>query len=154
MNTRLLSLPHFRQSAAGYCLSACVRMVLAHLGLERSENDISQVLGAQPFGTPSFAVRRLDAWGLDVVYREWTIPQLLSVLDAGRPIILFVRTGFLEHWQQDVAHTIVVVGAEEKHRFWLHDPVLPGGPVVASWNGVLAGWAEFGYRGALISRDV
>lgn len=147
----MLSLPHFRQSAAGYCLSACVRMVLAHLGLERSEDDISRILGAQPFGTPSFAVRRLVAWGLDVVYRGWTIPQLLKVLDAERPIILFVRTGFLDHWQEDVAHAIVVVGAEEGQRFWLHDPTLSTGPVVASWNGVLAAWAEFGYRGATIS---
>jgi hypothetical protein len=129
-------------------------MVVAHLGLERSENDVSQALGAQPFGTPSFAVRRLDVWGLHVVYREWTIPQLLSVLDAERPIILFVRTGFLDHWQQDVAHAIVLVGAEERQQFWLHDPALSSGPVVASWNGVLAAWAEFGYRGALISRDV
>lgn len=135
-------------------MSACVRMVLAYLGLERSENDVSQILGAQPFGTPSFAVRRLEAWGLDVVYREWTIPQVLSALDAERPIILFVRTGFLDHWQQDVAHAIAVVGAEERQQFWLHDPALSSGPTVASWNGVLAAWAEFGYRGAIVSRNV
>lgn len=126
-------------------------MVLAHLGLERSENDVSHVLGAQPFGTPSFAVRRLGAWGLDVVYREWTIPQLLSVLEAEQPIILFVRTGFLDYWQQDVAHAVVIVGVEEKQRFWLYDPALSAGPVKASWNGLLAAWAEFGYRGAIIS---
>jgi ABC-type bacteriocin/lantibiotic exporter with double-glycine peptidase domain len=147
----VLSLPHFRQSAAGYCLSACVRMVLAHLGLERSEDDISHILDAQPFGTPSFAIRRLVAWGLDVVYREWTISQLLKVLDTEQPIILFVRTGFLDHWQEDVAHAIVVVGAEEGQRFWLHDPALSAGPVVTSWNGVLAAWAEFSYRGVTLS---
>lgn len=78
----VLSLPHFRQSAEGYCLPACARMVLAYLGLERSEGDVSQVLGAQAFGTPSFAVRRLTAWGLQVIYREWSIPQLLNVLGA------------------------------------------------------------------------
>lgn len=152
--TRMLSLPHCQQSAAGYCLSACVRMVLARLGLERSEGDVSRVLGAQPFGTPSFAVRRLGAWGLEVVYREWTVPQLLRVLEAEDPIILFARTGFLDYWQQDVAHAVVVVGVEERQRFWLHDPALPSGPVVASWKGLLAAWAEFGYRGAIISRNV
>lgn len=151
--TRVLSLPHFQQSAAGYCLLACVRMVLAYLGLDRSETDVSRVLGAQPFGIPSFAVRRLGIWGLEVDYREWTIPQLLSVLESGQPIILFVRTGFLDHWQRDVAHAIVIVGVKERQRFWLHDPILSTGPVVASWNGVLAAWAEFGYRGAVIRRN-
>jgi hypothetical protein len=89
--------------------------------------------------------------GLDVVYCEWTIPQLLSVLEAEQPIILFVRTGFLDYWQQDVAHAVVIVGVEEKQRFWLYDPALSAGPVQVSWNGLLAAWAEFGYRVAIIS---
>ncbi len=149
----VLSLPHFQQSAEGSCLTACVQMVLARLGLERSESEISRLLGAQPFGAPSFAVRRLDAWGLCVVYREWSVPQLLSVLEARQPVIIFVRTGFLDHWQRDVAHAVVIVGAEEGQRFWLHDPALSTGPTAVSWNGVLAAWAEFGYRGASISRE-
>jgi len=33
----ILALPHIQQSAEGYCLLACVRMVLAHLGLKHSE---------------------------------------------------------------------------------------------------------------------
>jgi len=147
----VLLLPHFQQSAVGYCLPACVRMVLAYLGLERSEAKVSRTLGAQEFGTPSFAVQRLAAPGLQVIYREWSISQLLVALDAGQPVILFVRTGFLDHWQEDVAHAVVVVGAEEKRQFWLHDPVLPTGPLSVSWNGLLAAWAEFGYRGTTIS---
>jgi hypothetical protein len=93
----------------------------------------------------------LTALGLEVVYREWSIPQLLAVLAAGQPIILFVRTGFLDYWQEDVAHAVVVVGAEENQRFWLHDPALTTGPLSVSWNGLLAAWAEFEYRGAVIS---
>lgn len=49
---------------------------------------------------------------------------------------------------------MVVVGAEEGQQFWLHDPALSAGPVSVSWNGLLAAWAEFGYRGALISHAV
>ncbi len=149
--SNVLSLPHFRQSAEGYCLPTCVRMVLAYLGLERSEVEVSQVLGAQAFGTPSFAVRRLTTLGLQVTYREWSIPQLLTTLDTGQPVILFVRTGFLDHWRKDVAHAVVVVDARKHQQFWLHDPALSTGPVAVSWNGVLAAWAEFGYRGASIS---
>jgi len=53
----ILSVPHFPQSAEGYCLSACARMVLAYLGIERSEAEVSQVLGAQEYGTPTFAIQ-------------------------------------------------------------------------------------------------
>lgn len=147
----IIALPHFQQSVEGYCLPACVRMVLGYWGLQRSEAAISRVLGARSFGTPSFAVERLTQWGAQVIYREWSIPQLLDALETSQPIILFLRTALLDHWQQDVAHAVVLVGAEVSQRFWLHDPALPSGPVVVSWNGMLAAWAEFGYRGAAIS---
>ena len=88
-----------------------------------------------------------------MVYGVWSIPQLLSALDAGQPVILFVRTGFLDYWQEDVAHAIVVVGVTEGQQFWLHDPALPTGPLIVSWDGLLAAWAEFSYRGAALSRS-
>ena len=77
----------------------------------------------------------------------------IVVLGAGQPAILFVRTGFLGYWHKDVAHAIVVVGAEEDQQFWLHDPALPTGPVDVSWDELLAAWAEFGYRGAAIGHS-
>jgi len=86
-------------------------MALAHLGLERAEAEVGRLLGAQEYGTPSFAVRRLAALGLQVDYREWSAPHLLEALPAGHPVIVFVRTAFLEHWTHDVAHAVVVVGA-------------------------------------------
>ena len=48
----LISLPHYQQSAEGYCLPACARMVLAYLGLELTEAEVSRTLGAQEYGTP------------------------------------------------------------------------------------------------------
>ena len=94
-----LQIPHFQQSVEGYCLPACVRMVLAYWGLPRSEAAVRRVLGTRTFGTPSFAVQRLSQWDVQVRYCEWSIAQLLDALDAQHPVILFVRTGFLDHWQ-------------------------------------------------------
>ncbi len=148
----LISLPHYQQSAEGYCLSACARMMLAHLGVEMAEVQVSQVLGAQEFGTPGFAVQRLAALNVKVTYREWSISQLLEALRAKMPVLVFVRTAFLDHWTQDVAHAIVIVGAEENQQFWVHDPAWPTGPLAVSWDGLLAAWAEFSYRGAAIAK--
>jgi len=148
----LISLPHYQQSAEGYCLSACARMMLAYLGVEMTEVEVSRVLGAQGFGAPSFAVQRLAALNLKVTYREWSISQLLEALEAKIPVLVFVRTAFLDHWTQDVAHAIVIVGAVENRQFWIHDPVWPTGPLAVSWDGLLAAWAEFSYRGAAIAK--
>ncbi len=147
-----IALTHFQQSAEGYCLPACVRMVLDLVGLKHSEREIGAILGSQDFGTPSFAVLRLTTLGLALDYREWSVSQLLALLQSNIPLIVFVRTAFLEYWKLDVAHALVVVGAVENHHWLVHDPAFPTGPTTVSWDGLLAAWAEFSYRGAAITR--
>ena len=147
-----IQLSHFQQSAPGYCLPACARMILAQLGLELSEGEISRRLSTQEYGTPGSALQRLSALNVRVTYREWSVAQLLDALQVGQPVIALVRTSFLDHWTQDVAHAVVVVGAVEDDLFWIHDPALPVGPLTVSWNGLLAAWTEFNYRGAAITR--
>jgi ABC-type bacteriocin/lantibiotic exporter with double-glycine peptidase domain len=147
-----LTLAHSQQSQPGYCLSACARMVVAQLGRDLSESEIAQVLGAHDYGTPSYAIRQLSSIGFQVEYREWSIQQTLDLLQSGTPLIIFVRTAFLEYWSKDVAHAIVLVQAEEHQSFSVHDPALSKGPLTVSWDGVLAAWAEFGYRGAAITK--
>ena len=50
-----LSLTHFRQEdESGGCLPACVQMVLAHLGVFRSQIDLARLMGTQRgVGTPA-----------------------------------------------------------------------------------------------------
>ena len=147
-----LPVPHFSQSAEGYCLSACARMVLSYLGLEQTEAQISQVLGTKEYGAPSFAIQRLTGPELQVIYREWSVSELLATLAARQPLIVFVRTGFLDYYQEDFAHALVVIGAVQDQRFWVHDPAQSTGPTAVSWHGLLAAWSEFNYRGAVLLR--
>lgn len=149
--TNILPVPHFQQSDDGYCLPACVRMALAYLGIEKAEPEISKLLGTQEFGTPSFAVLRLVKTGIQVTYRSWSTSELLASLSAGNPMIVFVRTGFLDYWQEDAAHALVVVGGTDDKNFWVQDPARPEGPISVSWNGLMAAWAEFDYRGAVLT---
>ena len=127
-------------------------MVLTYLGVDYSEAEISQILRTQGWGTPSYAIQRLDSSDIQVVYREWSISELLSALDAERPIIVFVRTGFIDYYQADFAHAVVVVAGNRDQQFWIQDPYQPTGPKTVSWDGLLAAWAEFGYRGAILLR--
>jgi hypothetical protein len=127
-------------------------MVLAGQDAHYSEKQIIHLLNSQPYGTPSFAVKRLNEAGFTVNYREWSIGDLFTALTTHLPLVIFVRTGFLEYWQEDVAHALVVVGGEYEQHFWVHDPMLPEGPKIVSWDGLLAAWGEFNFVGATITR--
>lgn len=68
-------------------------------------------------------------------------------------MIVFVRTGFLEHWATDVAHAIVVVGiaGDQVH---IHDPAIAEAPLAISVTGFEAAWTEMDYGYALITPGV
>ena len=146
----ILPVPHFQQSDEGYCLPACARMVLAYLGIQLTEAEISQVLGTQVWGTPSPAIRLLASLSLNVVYQAWSSAELDANIKANQPMIIFVRTGFMDYYQEDFAHAVVVVGLEQDQQFWVQDPQQPTGPNSLSWNGLLAAWSEFDYFGAVL----
>lgn len=150
MTTTILPVPFFQQSTTGYCLPACARMVLAYLEVEHTELEISKVLGTRKMGTPSFAIERLTAWGYQVEYRSWSPEELLPVLTQGQPMIVFVQTGFLDYWDENFAHAIVVVGATDNEQFWVHDPAQQQGPLKVSLNGLFAAWGEFDYKAAIL----
>ncbi len=153
MREALISLPHFAQSDSGYCLPTCARMVLASMGLAYSEAKLSHVLGTtEEVGTPSFAVTKLAQLSQNVDYRVWSIAQLATTLANNDPVIAFVKTQFLDHWEVATAHAVVIVGIEIEQRFWIHDPILPTGPTAVSWDGMLAAWFEFAHRGATLQR--
>jgi ABC-type bacteriocin/lantibiotic exporter with double-glycine peptidase domain len=152
MSEVVIHLPHYQQSAPGYCLPACASMVLAGIGKSYSESKLSQVLATDEAGTPSFAITKLSKLSLDVDYRIWSVAQLAVTLTDHHLVIAFVQAGFLDHWEVDAAHAVVIVGIEIDRCFWLHDPVLAVGPTAVSWDGMLAAWFEFAYRGATLQR--
>lgn len=149
---RILPLLHYQQSQSGRCLPACARMVLAYIGLQFSEDELSRVLGTTDFGTPAFAITQLAKLKVRVDYRVWSVAQLSLTLENDRPVIAFVQTQFLDYWQSDAQHAVVLVGVEPHQRIWVHDPDLPDGPTPVSWDGFLAAWFEFDQRGATIQR--
>ena len=148
----VLPVPHFQQSSEGFCLPAYARMILGYLGLEQDEASVGQILGAKKYGTPSSAIERLNDSDIEAVYQEWSAAELSSMLEAGHPVIVFVRTIFLDYCQEDFAHALVVVGVTTNQRFWVQDTAQPAGPIDVSWDGLLAAWSEFDYHGAILRR--
>ena len=84
--TDLIALPHYPQSAQGFCLAACARMVLAYWGEAASEKDVVELLGIGTWGVPASAIRSLSQWGWDVSYGHGAWVDLTQWLQEGTPI--------------------------------------------------------------------
>ncbi len=110
----LLPVPHFEQSDDGYCLPACVRMVLAYQGQQLSEQELVESLGTQPFGTPISRVTELQNNQRLVEFRSFSEAELKHYLSRGLPLIARVWTGMLTYWPEETFHVVVVIGYDNR----------------------------------------
>jgi ABC-type bacteriocin/lantibiotic exporter with double-glycine peptidase domain len=149
----VISLPHYLPSAESSCLAACVRMVLAYWGETTSEEDVAGLLGICSWGVPASAIRRLSQWGWDVDYGRGARVGLTQWLQEGIPVIAFVRTDFLEHWETDVGHAIVVAGMADE-QVHVYDPVMEDAPMSISVISFDAAWTEMDYGYAVITPNL
>ncbi|MBN1887197.1 MAG: C39 family peptidase [Thermoflexales bacterium] len=148
-----LSAPHFQQQADGFCLPACAQMVLAHLGIVASQDDLARQMGLRShIGIPYSRIMRLQSPRLQVYYSvRGEMETLRSVLARGLPVILFVQAGELPHWRGQLSqHAIVVVGMGDREARVL-DPAAPTSPVSVPLDDLMLAWDEMDNAYAVIS---
>ena len=146
----LLPVPHFEQSRDGTCLPACVQMVLAYLGDERTETDLATLLDSKEYGTPIRHAERLRQDGYDVQLCQLTRTDLETYLNDGLPVIVRVWTAMLDYWTVTTSHVAVIVGCDELSVF-LNDSAFPTSPHRVVWDAFLAAWAEYDETAIIIS---
>jgi ABC-type bacteriocin/lantibiotic exporter with double-glycine peptidase domain len=151
MPTVLLPVPHCKQEGPHNCLPACARMVLRYLGQEVSEAELAAQLGTTELGTPGNRLLRLSSSTLHVDFGPLTLSLVYNKLNAGTPIITLARTLFLDYWQADLAHAVVVVGYDDEYLL-LNDPEFEDAPQRATPDGFLAAWGEFDHLAGIISK--
>ncbi len=144
-----LNVPHFKQEFNYSCVAACVRMVLAHYGRNESEDNLRQLLGTIPYyGTRANSVRRVALWGFDVSDAS-SLSELQAALADGVPPIIFLRTGALDYWNVNDAHTVVLVGVDGT-TVYLNDPFFDAFPQQTSLASFQQAWAATGQLAAII----
>jgi ABC-type bacteriocin/lantibiotic exporter with double-glycine peptidase domain len=117
----LLSVPHQRQQNDGDCLAACAAMLVTYLGRSLDYARLRQLLNVQPFGAPAGNIRRLAQLNLNVTYSQTDLNGLKAMVQQGRPVIVFVKTGELLHWAYSTDHALVVVGYDDDY-LYVNDP--------------------------------
>ena len=124
-------------------------MVLAYLGDERAEESIAQLLEAEWYGVPASRITRLSAWGYHVTYEQSTLEQLHQRITQQVPVIIFLRTGMLPGWTEDVPHAVVLVSLAADLAY-IHDPMSDTGPTPVDLNAFLLAWSDMDYYCATI----
>lgn len=83
-----------------------------------SEAELRRILKTKPTGTHLFNLlflRDEKRWNLDVEINAGA-PEALyeNILSYKIPIIVFVNTEFLPHWDEEAYHVVLVVGYDDE----------------------------------------
>ena len=148
-----LPLPHKPQQGDGYCLPACVQMVLANLGITRTQEALAKILGLNPpFGTRHSNIKKLASARLKVTYAAGDLTDIRRWLEQETPVIVFVQAGDLPHWARyQFQHAVVVVGIEGQ-TIYLLDPALDSGPTAVDEAAFMLAWSWLDYTYATLTR--
>lgn len=149
MPPHLLQVPHRQQQADGDCLAACAAMVLSYCQRDVSYDSLLQLLRVQSFGAPAGNIRFLSRFSVTVTYSTTNMSGLISFLDQGDPVIVFVRTGELPYWEYETDHAVVVVGSDDGH-VYVNDPDRAGAPIRVPKGDFELAWLERDYAYAVI----
>jgi ABC-type bacteriocin/lantibiotic exporter with double-glycine peptidase domain len=150
---QVLNVPYYPQTDDGYCLPACVQMVLSYLGFRSVQDHLARELDARPpLGTPASSVTLLRSDVLDVTFTSGDLDDLRVHLAHDWPPIVFVQAGELSHWRGHVSqHAVVVVGVDRQAVYVL-DPAADAVPLSIPIGDFLLAWSELDYIYALIVR--
>jgi hypothetical protein len=87
---------------------------------------------------------------LNVVYSKTDMVGLGTMLQQGRPVIVFVRTSELLYWTYGTDHALLVVGCDES-QMYVNDPHRPEAPIAVPRGDFELAWLERDYYYALIT---
>jgi ABC-type bacteriocin/lantibiotic exporter with double-glycine peptidase domain len=147
----LFNFAHRRQRFETDCLVACAAMVLAYLGINRSDEWLIKLMETTAIGTPFSNIDRLKAaLGLGIERGNWaTVTTFEAFLEEGLPIIVAVDSDVPAYWPHYRNHAVVVVGFNADE-VYINNPAVANAPEVVDMNTFLWAWSQRGYEYAVV----
>lgn len=151
MPTISLNVSHVLQTADSDCLVACAQMMLDYVGVQKSYDVLTQILGTRWFGTPARNLKNLEGEGVSVTLTELDVDEVQTHLQNGRPVIAFVHTADFPHWAEATNHAVVVSGFDDD-TIYLHDPFFTNAPQKVTKDQFALAQLPFDHLCALIQK--
>ena len=146
-----IEVSHRKQIELGYCLPACVEMVLALYGMNRTQQDIAHVIGTNTIlGTRAPNILRLQSKGMAVSRQVGDKALLIDSIARGIPPIIEVDTGSLPYWDEACPHAILITAIEGDNAI-VHDPAFDE-PMTMRFDDLMLAWIEKDNYTILIER--
>lgn len=146
-----LPVPYYPQKAKGYCLAACVQMVLHYWGVQTNQERLARQLGVEPgIGVAASHVKRLASCLMAITYEIGEWDDLQDWLANDVPVIAMIQAGELPYWQgEQFQHAVVVIG-HDSSQVLLLDPAAQPTPISVSIDEFMLAWGEMDYRYAVL----
>jgi hypothetical protein len=127
-------------------------MVLAYIGVERSQEPLARSMGlVENLGVPASRILRLQADRLRVeYYAEGSLQDLHRWLSRRIPVIACVQTGHFSYWQgHPTQHAVVVVETDLQTTYCL-DPSRDSTVIAIPIDEFVLAWDELAMAFAVI----
>lgn len=123
-----IKVPYFKQESWYTCGPACLRMVLAYLGIIKTEKEVAEACGTNELGTTSTQLsagfQRFGVRASSV--KNANIDDLKQEITEGRPVIVLIDPSHIYGGISGFGHFIVIVGFKDDEIVY-HDPDEPQG---------------------------
>ena len=145
-----MTVPHFFQTSAQTCGAACLRMLVAPLGITLDESTIAQRCNVTPLGcTVQDLVAGAQSLGLNAeLLPVGSEPSAITALSNLVPFVAMIDLGALSGGPGYQWHFVVAL-ALANGQVMFHDPA-DGPDCIAAQDDFLAAWATAGYRGVRV----
>ncbi|MCZ7401173.1 MAG: C39 family peptidase [Candidatus Methanoperedens sp.] len=123
-----IKVPFFRQEVWYTCGPACMRMILAFLGIIKTEEEITEVCDTTELGTtPTQISQAFEILGIKASsVKNTNIEELKNEIKEGRPVIALIDPSSINGGISGFGHFIVIVGIKDEEIEY-HDPDEPEG---------------------------
>ena len=150
----MIVVPYFKQEKSTTCGPACLKMILAFMGMNYSENELETICetgwlgntceeiveGAKKLGFKSEVLENID------------IEELKQLLESNYPIIALLSPSILYGGIVGFGHFVVIIGFDEL-KVYYHDPAFEkdlGKPIDVFFEA----WEKYSLKGVKIWKSI